>query len=664
MRCMATCCSKKTEAAQSGDNVKRVALVGNPNVGKSVLFNVLTGAYVTVSNYPGTSVEVSRGNATINGETWQVIDTPGMYSIHTITEEERVAREILLNEAPDVVLHVLDARNLERMLAMTIQLIEADLPVVLVVNIMDEAERMGLSIDLELLQQRLGIPVIGAATARKRGLDEIRRAVVNYRRVLPSHFAYSRLLEHDIAQVTQHMSGNYIMSPKSLALLLLQQDEEITELFKQWDRDGYAELAEKVREIAFERRESFHLDLSLERKDIVRKLIKDVIVAPEKRVVTWADRLSTLSVRPLTGVPLLLIVLYFGLYQFVGVFGAGTVVDLLEGRLFEEMFNPWITSVVKNLIPWEIIQELFVGEYGIITLGIRYAVGIILPIVATFFIFFSFLEDTGYFPRLALLVDRLFKYIGLSGRAVIPMVLGFGCDTMATMVTRTLETTRERIIATLLLALAIPCSAQLGVILGLLAKAPGALMVWGLCMLLLFIVVGLLASKIMPGESPMFYMELPPMRLPQLGNVLTKTYTRMQWYFMEILPLFILASVLLWLGKITGFFDKMIVAMTPVMASIGLPKETAVAFIFGFFRRDYGAAGLYDLQAKGLMDARQLTVAAVTLTLFIPCVAQFLVMKNERGWKTASAIGVFVSLFAYGSGFVLNKFLLMTGILA
>jgi len=296
---MATCCSKKTEAAQAGDNVKRVALVGNPNVGKSVLFNALTGAYVTVSNYPGTSVEVSRGNATINGETWQVIDTPGMYSIHTITEEERVAREILLNEAPDVVIHVLDARNLERMLAMTIQLIEADLPVVLVVNIMDEAEQMGLTIDLELLQQRLGIPVIGAATTRKRGLDEIRRAVVNYRRVLPSHFEYSRLLEKDISQVTQHMSGSYIMSPKSLALLLLQQDEEITALFKEWDRDGYAELAEKVREIAFERRESFHLDLSLERKEIVKKLIKDVIAAPEKRVVILAERLSTLSVRPL-----------------------------------------------------------------------------------------------------------------------------------------------------------------------------------------------------------------------------------------------------------------------------------------------------------------------------------------------------------------------------
>jgi len=662
---MATCCGKKPELS-TNSGTKRVALVGNPNVGKSVLFNALTGAYVTVSNYPGTSVEVSRGSASIEGQEWQVIDTPGMYSIHTITEEERVAREILLNETPDVVLHVLDARNLERMLAMTIQLVEAELPVVLVINIMDEAERIGLKFDLDLLRERLGIPVIAAASTRKRGLDEIRSAIAKYRcsTANPRRFAYSRLLEHDISELAGLMEGEYVLSRRTLALLLLQQDEEITSLVRHREGDGYAVIAEKVREIAFQRRESFHLDLSLERKEIVRKIIQDVFSSPEVRVVTWAERLSRMSVRPLTGIPLLFIVLYFGLYKFVGEFGAGTLVDLLEGKGFEEHFNPWITEVVKANIPWEIIQELFVGEYGIITLGIRYAVGIILPIVATFFIFFSFLEDTGYFPRLALLVDRVFKRFGMSGRAVIPMVLGFGCDTMATMVTRTLETVRERVIATLLLSLAIPCSAQIGVILALLSKAPGALAVWGASMLLLFIVVGFLAAKLLPGEPPMFYMELPPMRLPQFSNVLTKTYTRMQWYFLEILPLFILASILLWLGKITGFFVKMIDAMTPVMASIGLPKETAVAFIFGFFRRDYGAAGLYDLQTKGLLDARQLTVAAVTLTLFIPCVAQFLIMKKERGWKVAGAIGVFVSLVAFGSGYVLNQFLLMSGILA
>jgi len=654
-------CHETPTVASCG--AKKVALVGNPNVGKSVLFNALTGAYVTVSNYPGTSVEVSRGNTTIDGEHFEIIDTPGMYSILPITEEERVAREILLTERPHLVLHVLDARNLERMLPMTLQLIEAGLPVILVVNIMDEAARMGLEIDIPLLSKRLGIPVIGAATAKKVGLPEIRAAIGGTANSATPPFNYSRLMEGDIAEISACLKGDYILSRKAISLLLLQGDAEVAELVRTTEGTNASEVEAAVKDKRFERRESFHLDLSMERKGIVKGILDGAFHAPKKRVVTIAERFSRWTVRPVTGIPLLLIVLYFGLYQFVGVFGAGTLVDILEGKGFEEHFNPWITDLVKLYVPWVMIQELFVGEYGIITLGIRYAVGIILPIVATFFLFFSVLEDSGYFPRLALLVDRVFKTMGLTGRAVIPMVLGFGCDTMATMVTRTLETVRERVIATVLLALAIPCSAQLGVILALLSETPGALLVWGVCLLLIFLLVGLLAAKILPGETPMFYMEIPPMRLPQFSNVLTKTYTRMQWYFMEILPLFIIASILLWLGKITHFFEKMIDAMTPIMASLGLPKESAVAFIFGFFRRDYGAAGLYDLQTQGLLNPRQLTVAAVTLTLFIPCVAQFLVMKKERGWNAALGIALFVSVFAFGSGWLLNRFLLATSIL-
>jgi len=642
---------------------KKVALVGNPNVGKSVLFNALTGAYVTVSNYPGTSVEVARGTVVIDNVSCQIIDTPGMYSILPITEEERVAREILLHESPDVVIHVLDARNLERMLAMTLQLIEAGLPVVLVVNIMDEAERMGLTIDIPLLQEKLGIPVVGAAAAKKRGLPELKEIILGYERAGRAVFGYGKRLEADLMEIMALMAGSYTLSKKSLALLLLQRDDEVAGIVRETEGTGYAAIEEKVREKMFARRDSFHLELSLERRAVVKGLMDGVFHASAKRAPDLGERLSRWAVRPLTGIPLLVIALYFGLYKFVGQFGAGTLVDFLEGTIFEGYFNPWIISLVNRIIPWEILRELFVGEYGVITLGLRYAVGIILPIVTTFFLFFSILEDSGYFPRLALLVDRLFKKIGLTGRAVIPMVLGFGCDTMATMVTRTLETVRERIIATLLLALAIPCSAQLGVIIGLLSKFPGALAVWSICMLLIFLLVGLLASRVVPGESPMFYMELPPMRLPQLSNVLTKTYSRMQWYLMEILPLFILASILLWLGKITNFFQTLVSWMKPVMAVIGLPKETAIAFIFGFFRRDYGAAGLYDLQTKGLLDARQLTVAAVTLTLFIPCIAQFLIMQKERGTKVALAIGVFVSLLAFCSGYLLNEFLLLTGIL-
>jgi ferrous iron transport protein B len=273
------------------------------------------------------------------------------------------------------------------------------------------------------------------------------------------------------------------------------------------------------------------------------------------------------------------------------------------------------------------------------------------------------IEDSGYFPRLAMLVDRIFKRIGLNGRAVIPIVLGFGCDTMATVVTRTLETVRERILATLLLALATPCSAQMGVILGLLSGVPGALAVWLACLTGIFLLVGLLAARVVPGERPMFYMEIPPMRLPQPRNVLVKTLTRMQWYFFEIFPLFMLASVLLWAGKLSGSLERLIGAMQPVMNLLGLPKETAAAFIIGFFRRDFGAAGLYDLHSNGLLNPAQLTVAAVTLTLFVPCVAQFLVMQKERGWRVSMTIFLLVTVLAFSVGFGLNRLLLATGLL-
>jgi ferrous iron transport protein B len=277
--------------------------------------------------------------------------------------------------------------------------------------------------------------------------------------------------------------------------------------------------------------------------------------------------------------------------------------------------------------------------------------------VGTFFLFFSVLEDSGYFPRLALLVDRAFKRIGLSGRAVIPMVLGFACDTMATMVTRTLETRRERILATLLLALAIPCSAQLGVIIAVLAPYPAALGVWALSLLAVFFLVGLISARLLPGEPASFHMELPPLRLPRPGNVLMKTYTRVHWYFREVLPLFLLASVLIWAGAWTGTLAVVVAGLEPVVALLGLPAETAEIFLFGFFRRDYGAAGLFDLGQTGALGTRQLTVAAVTLTLFVPCVAQFLMMLRERGVKTALGMVAFITPFAFAAGWLINLLL-------
>ena len=241
------------------------------------------------------------------------------------------------------------------------------------------------------------------------------------------------------------------------------------------------------------------------------------------------------------------------------------------------------------------------------------------------------------------------------------MVLGFGCDTMATMVTRTLPTKRERVIATMLLALAVPCSAQLGVIVAILAGKPLAILVWAVVIMLVFLLVGYLGAKLLPGEKPIFYMEVPPLRLPVLSNVLVKTYTRVVWYLKEIMPLFILVSAIIWVGQITKLFDFAISLMKYPVELIGLPPEAAYIFVLGFFRRDYGAAGLYDLNSAGAMSGVQLVVASVALTLFLPCMAQLLINIKERGIKTGINISLFVLAVSFLVSFILNYILVAMG---
>ncbi|MEB3231781.1 MAG: nucleoside recognition domain-containing protein, partial [Leptolyngbyaceae bacterium] len=350
------------------------------------------------------------------------------------------------------------------------------------------------------------------------------------------------------------------------------------------------------------------------------------------------------------------LILYYGIYKFVGEFGAGTLVDAIE-TFFEAHINPWVNGAIATLIPWPVLQDLFGNDYGMITLGLRYAIAIVLPVVTTYFLMFSILEDSGYLPRLSLMLDHLFKAIGLSGRAVIPMVLGLGCDTMATMVTRTLETKRERLLASFLLALVVPCAAQWGVILGLLAQRPAALTLWGSIIIGIFLLVGTLANRILPDQSASFYMDVPPLRLPNGRNILTKTYVRVKWYFWEIVPLFMWASLFIWLGRLTGLFDLLIRGLEPITAWLGLPASTAPIFLYGFFRRDYGAAGLFDLQQGVGLTGNQLVIAAVVLTLFLPCIAQLQILIKEQGLKTALGMVGFIIPFALGIGILLNGML-------
>lgn len=473
---------------------------------------------------------------------------------------------------------------------------------------------------------------------------------------------YDEFLESALGKIGGLLRGNYGVSKRTIGLLLLQGDHQIERQVREQEGSGYTAIQGILAEARANYSQPLSYIIALRQQQEVRRILAGAVTSREKPGKGLAENLSRLMMNPITGVPILLLVLYFGLYQFVGVFGAQTLVDFIEGTVFGEWINPWVTDFVVSVIPLPVIQDLFVGEYGIITLGFTYAFALILPIVGTFFIVFSIIEDSGYLPRLAMLIDRVFKVIGLSGRAVIPMVLGFGCDTMATIVTRTQETRRERVITTLLLALAIPCSAQLGVILAILSGNGLALLIWAGVIALVLLLVGYLAAKVIPGERASFYMEVPPLRLPKISNVLLKTYARLQWYFTEVLPFFILASFLLWAGDLTGLLDFISRGLEPLVKFIGLPPEAAFVFLYGFFRRDFGAAGLYDLHSSGVILGIPLVVAAVTLTLFIPCVAQFMVMLKERGIKTALAIALFIFPFAFLVGFILNLVLTTLGV--
>jgi len=654
---------QKRRRSEKRASTRKVLLVGSPNVGKSMLFNRLTGSYVTVSNYPGTTVEVSKGYCRISNNKCEIIDMPGIYSLSAITAEEKVATQLILAHDAHAVVHVIDAKNIERMLGLTLQLIEAGLPVVLVLNMADEARQLGIKVDTHKLEKILGIGVVQTVATTGGGVNKLIDRISKATASPAIKINYGTVIEQHIDSITEHLIDSEQVSKRTRALLLLQESLDYSETSKYLKTAQAREQVKRiVRDCAAEIEHSVGYRVTVQIQHQVKQIIDQAVSFPLKHLVHWRERLSQFCMHPVTGIPLLLFVLYFGIYKFVGGFGAGTMVDFLENTVFQAYINPFATKVFSALLPWPVVFDLIAGEYGIVTLGLRYAVAIVLPIVGTFFVAFSVLEDSGYLPRLAMLSDRVFKKIGLNGRAVIPIVLGFGCATMATMVTRTLETRREKIITSVLLALAIPCSAQLGVILGLLSVRPYALLAWAVFVGATFVLAGTLLARFMPGPKPSFYMELPPLRFPRPGNVIVKTYTRMVWYFKEILPLFIIASVLIWVGQITRVFQVLVKGMESVVALIGLPADAAVAFLFGFFRRDYGAAGLYDLQKDGLMTGNQLAVAAITLTLFLPCIAQFLIFKKECGLGVALISSVCILIVAFVVGFFAHTMFTVLGI--
>lgn len=639
-----------------------IALVGNPNVGKSAIFQHLTGQRVAVSNYPGTTVEVARGALKTQPEL-VLVDTPGLVTFPPHSDDERVTAAVLLHEPLRAVIQVGDAKNLRRTLLLTVQLLEMGLPLVLALNMTDEAEARQIIVDYPSLRRQLGIPIIPTTAVRKDGLAEL-AATASSARPAKLELAYSAAIEAAIQEFTgllQELRVSAPISLRSLALLWLNGEAVCLQWLRQRLPAGdFADL--ETRRQAVEGGDQAAADIQARRLALVEEIAQAALVDSGRAWAGFSARLSRWMIHPVGGWFFLAAALY-GLYWFVGVFGAGTLVGLLEEGLFGHWINPYLVGLVQRSLPWPFWQELLVGEYGLWTMGMTYALALILPIVTTFFLAFGLLEDSGYLPRLAVLSNRMFQALGLNGKAVLPMVLGLGCVTMATVTTRVLESRRERLLATFLLALAIPCSAQLGVVMGMLAGVSFmAALIWFGGVVMVMLVVGWLAARLLPGDRMQLLVELPPLRWPLAANVALKTLARLEWYLKEVVPLFLLGSLVMFGLDKLGWLERLIQIGEPLVVGwLGLPAQASAAFLMGFLRRDFGATGLFLMQTQGMLTPVQVVVAMVTITLFVPCIASVMMIAKERGWKTALGLFALIIPLAMVVGGLLNRILLWIG---
>ena len=558
-----------------------MVLVGNPNVGKSAIFTALSGTYAEISNFPGTTVEAISGR-------WNerpLLDAPGTYGLGEHNEEERITTGLV--EQAATIVNVVDAAHLDRDLFLTLQLAETGVPMVIALNLMDEARQAGNEPDPVELERRLGVPVVPTVAVKGEGIDELAAAI---ERARPG------------------------------AASLNGADDP-------------------------------------ERRRAANELYGQVVGAEEKN--RWfADWLNKASVTLHWGIPMIVLALT-GIYYLVGVAVAQNLVGFTEARLGQEMWEPFVQSIFDLTGFGGPIREILVGEFGLLTMTVTYIVFLLAPLVAAFYFALALLEDSGFLPRIATLVDRLLGTIGLNGRAVIPIILGFGCVTMGTITTRLLATKREKTIATALLNFAIPCSAQLAVIAALLAGFGGGwVFAYAAIIFAMLVFVGTVLDRMIPGTSTPLLIELPPLRWPRPKAVLKKTLTKGYWFMQEATPWFAAGALIVSILQVTGGLALWERLFRPMMVSwLRLPPESARAIVMGLIRRDYGAAGLYDMG----LTAPQALIALVVITLFVPCVASIMVMAKEHGGRTAVRIWLGTWIVAFIVGGVLAQFLHLFG---
>jgi len=619
----------------------RIALAGNPNVGKSIIFSQLTGVGVISANYPGTTIEFAEGKAKFMGMTVTVVDLPGTYSLAGNTDDERVATDLLFDRKPETVIAVLDATRLERNLVLLFELIESGYNVVAALNMYDIVRKNKLRIDIERLERTLMMPVIPTVATKGEGIDSLLYTSLQLRRRSKFRVRYDSHIEEMIAQLEGMLREEDWEYPlRSVAVRLLTDDPRVQEKAKPEVRELVAKLREEFKET---HGEDIVVHIQRDRFGEAGRIASEVL-APSSSAKPQKELATDITLRPSTGIPILLGVL--GLVFVILVFVGGMIEGVLVGA-YAETGKPLFTDMAADAES-EITSGILLG----ISLSIEAMLALVIPYILVFYIMLSVLEDTGYLVRVVSLLDGVMHRLGLHGRAVIPMVVGFGCNVPAILATRAMGSKRERLILAVLITMAVPCSAQTAIIVGSVGNYAGPL--WALLIYVILFamvaVLGLAMHKMIKFEPTGMCLEIPDMRWPNAKQTAIKTYVRIKEFLTIAFPLLLAGSVVLETLLALELLQKLMDPLEPLMmAALGLPAFTVVALVFGILRKEMALQMLMILAGETnlalFLTNEQMFVFALVMAVFMPCLAAVAVLLKEFGIRntvlvTASSIGL------------------------
>lgn len=634
--------------------VKKIVIVGLPNTGKSSVFNFLTGKYNIIANYPHTTIEIVKVRCTINGQMYEVYDTPGLHSIYIHSEEEIVVRDMLFSEKPDIIIQCIDANQLKQSFILTADLMELGIPMVISLNAMDETANKGIRINSNMLSQILGVPVVELFGLQDRGKEKLSQAIEKVSSIMSST-RYSNMIENLISNIKSELPENMYYKRKT-SILLLENDQFI---LKDLKKKCNNEVVSKIKEKATIIRKRFSGDIGRIVNKMRNSWVDDIygkVVRKQKGEQNKAlQAFAHLSRHPIFGIPILAVFLFITYLLVVYVAG------FLDVILSTILLDP-VTKYITDIVPSGFWHEFLVGKYGILTLGLFNAIVTVLPILFVFFLMFAFLEDIGYMPNLCVFTKKVFEKIGLTGNAIMPLILGFGCKTMATLVTKGLASRKEKLITVYLIAFAIPCSAQLGINMGILGKIGiSAFLIAFSVMVFVEMAAGFILNNIIKDDEnrSYFIQELPPIRLPSLKAIFIKTYYRLYWFLKEALPVFIISAALIFFADKVGVLNSIKRILSPVVINwLGLPVDIVDVLILCVARREAAAGLLIKMVDAGLFSYIQCIVAVVITTISFPCFANITVICKEMGLKTTIIIISAIMISSLVLGGVLNWILL------